>query len=158
MKLLFEKKTAFFYVLSVIILITVVFIYYLNSKKAIASSDIMLHTQEIIGKNNEILFGTINLETGFRGFLLSGDKNFIASYSNAKTKIYIDIDKMMTLTRDNPMQQSNIIKLKKDLKDRITFTEKYIDLKRHSVLNNSNKIAIIEEGKSLTDKIRTTIC
>ena len=157
MKFIFEKKTSLFYILSVITLTTVLFFYFLNSQKAIESGDIMLHSQEVIGKNNKVLFGIINLETGYRGFLLSGDEKFLETYTNSKAETYIDIDRLTALTKENPLQQSNIIILKKDLRDRIIFTEKYIDQKRNKLLNNSDKIAIIEKGKNLTDKIRKTI-
>lgn len=157
MKFLFDKKTSLFYILSVSVLTTVVFIYYLNTRKAIESSDIMLHSQEVIGKNNEVLFGTINIETGFRGFLLSGDEKFLESYNSAKAKTNTDIDQLAKLTANNPKQQSNILILKKDLNNRILFTEEYLDSKEQSFLNNTDKIAIIEKGKMLTDNIRHTI-
>ncbi len=117
----------------------------------------MMHSQEVIGKNDEVLIDVINIETGFRGFLFSGNEIFLEPYNESKNRIFININKLMTLTLDNPRQQFNAIILKKEVNERLVFSEKYLDLARHNRLNNLEKITIIERGKLISDKIRKTI-
>jgi len=114
----------------------------------------MVHAQEVISKSNEVLLGVLNIETGFRGYLLSGNKAFLESYDESKSKIGDDFDGLMALAKYNSNQQNRIALLKKKVLDRLVFTEKYVAAKKPVLLNDAEKIAIIEEGKILTDKIR----
>ncbi len=149
-----EKKTKLFYIISAILLTVVLGIFYANSQKEIASSKKLLHTQEVISKSNEVLLDVLNIETGFRGYLLSGDRVFLEPYNQSKIKINANLDTLEVLTRDNPNQLDNITLLKKKVVDRISFTEKYLTAKSPALLSNSEKIGIIIEGKIITDKIR----
>ena len=79
MKLLFEKKTTLFYILSAILLTTVLLIFYENNQKVISSNTILLHSQNVINKTDEVLIDALNIETGFRGYLLSKNEIFLAS-------------------------------------------------------------------------------
>jgi PAS domain S-box-containing protein len=154
MKFIFEKNTTLFYILSVILLTTVLSVLYLNNQKEIASSKKLLHNQEVISKSNEVLLDVLNIETGFRGYLLSGNNVFLEPYNLSKSKVNANLDTLDILTKDNPSQQNNINLLKKKVADRLDFTEKYLAAKSPHSLSNSEKIGIIEEGKIITDKIR----
>ncbi|WP_185965306.1 CHASE3 domain-containing protein, partial [Flavobacterium franklandianum] len=156
MKLLFEKKTTLFYILSVILLTTVLSVLYLNNQKEIASSKKLLHNQEVISKSNEVLLDVLNIETGFRGYLLSGNSVFLEPYNLSKNKVNANLDTLDILTKDNPNQQNNVLLLKKKVEERLNFTEKYLAFKSPKELTVAEKIGIIEEGKIITDNIRTT--
>ena len=154
MKFILEKRTKLFYIVSTILLITVLVIFYANSQKEIASSKKLLHTQVVISKSNEVLLDVLNIETGFRGYLISGNKVFLEPYELSKTKVNANLDTLEVLIKDNPNQQINLTLLKKKVADRLRFTEKYLAAKTPDLLTNSEKIGIIEEGKIIADKIR----
>lgn len=157
MKFILGKKTTLFYILSVIILSTVLFVFYTNSQKATASNERMMHSQKVIGKSNDVLLDAINVETGFRGFLLSRDESFLEPFNVGKASIYNDIDTLISLTKDTPNHQAQVAALKKTSEDRLAFTKKYIEKQLQNNLGNSEKSIIIEQGKVLTDKIRNSI-
>ncbi|WP_281298315.1 PAS domain S-box protein [Flavobacterium limnophilum] len=154
MKTVLENKTKLFYIVSIILLITVLVVFYTNSQKEIASSKKLLHTQEVINKSNEVLLDVLNIETGFRGYLLSGNTVFLEPYDRSKTKVFANLDTLDILTEGNPNQQNSISLLKKKVTDRLIFTEKFLKAKSPNLLSNSEKIGVIEEGKIITDKIR----
>jgi len=157
MKFILGKRTTFFYILSVFILTTVLFVFYVNSQKESASSARIMHAQKIIGKSQDVLLDALNVETGFRGFLLSRDESFLEPFNAGQTTIYKNIDTLISLTKDNPNYQNEVATLKKVSEERIAYTQKHIEEQKQNVLSDSQKIAIIEEGKSLTNKIRNSI-
>ena len=157
MKFILGKKTTFFYIFSVIILATVLFVFYVNSQKESVSSERMMHAQRIIGKSHDVLLDAVNVETGFRGFLLSKDESFLEPFSLGQAKIYNDIDTLISLTKDSPDYQIQVAVLKKVSEEKIAYTKKHIEEYRQNVLTDFQKTAIIDEGKALTDKIRTSI-
>jgi PAS domain S-box-containing protein len=157
MKFILGKKTTLFYILSVLILTTVLFVFYVNSQKESASSARMMHAQKIIGKSQDVLLDALNVETGFRGFLLSRDESFLEPFNDGQATIYKNIDTLISLTKDNPNYQNEVTTLKKAAEERITYTQKHIEEQKQNVLSDRQKIAIIEEGKSLTNEIRNSI-
>ena len=154
MTFILEKRTKLFYIVSTILLTTVLAIFYANSQKEIASSTKLLHTQVVINKSNEVLIDVLNIETGFRGYLLSGNKVYLAPYELSKSKVNANLDTLELLIKDNASQEINLALLKTKVADRLIFTEKYLATKTPNLLTNSEKIGIIEEGKIITDKIR----
>ena len=157
MKFILGKKTTLFYILSVIVLSTVLFVFYVYSQKATASSERMLHAQKVIGKSHDVLLDAKNIESGFRGFLLSKDESFLEPFNVGKANIYHDIDTLISLTKDTPGHLMKLAELKKVSDERLAFTKKYIEVQRNTVLSDFEKTVIIEEGKVLTDKIRSSI-
>ncbi len=157
MKFLFETKTTLFYILSAILLTTVLLIFYETNQKVIDSNKVLVQSQEIINNSDEILIDALNIETGFRGFLISGDETFLEPFYRAKANIFYDLNLLKSLTKDNKSQQYKIEQLKKLVEDRLVFTQKYIADRRQNLLNDSDRIQIIEKGKKLTDKIRKSV-
>ena len=157
MKFLFEKKTTLFYILSAILLTTVLLIFYENNQKVIASNNILMHSQDVINKSDEVLIDVLNIETGFRGYLFTDDEIFLEPFYAAETKIYTDLNLLKSFTKDNKSQQNKIDGLKKSVINRIVFTKKNIKAKRQNLLNDSDRIVILEKGKMLTDNIRKYI-
>ena len=51
-------------------------------------------------------------ETGQRGFLLSKDSSYLKPYNESRIKIEKSFKKLIELTKDNPEQQRNIVKLR----------------------------------------------
>ena len=157
MKLLFEKKTTLFYILSAILLTTVLLIFYENNQKVIGSNMILMHSQDVINKSDEVQIEALNIETGFRGYLLSKNETFLKSFYDAETKIYTDLSLLESLTKDNESQQNRIDELKKLVNNRIVFTKKNIAARQQNLWNDSERNAILEKGKLLTDKIKKSI-
>lgn len=74
------------------------------------------HTERVIGKAQEVSKLAVNMESGMRGYLLSGDDNFLAPYLLSKPKIQAEISALTVLVKDNPTQI-----------DRLKRTQAYID-------------------------------
>ncbi|MES2575858.1 MAG: PAS domain S-box protein [Bacteroidota bacterium] len=157
MKFIFEKKAFLFYIISAILLSTVLAIFYLNSQNDISSTKKLIHTQEVISKSNEVLLDVLTIETGFRGYLLSGDISFLEPYNAFKSKADTNLDDLAILIKHSENQEIRMAVLKKALTDRLVLIDKYAADKSPDLLSNTQKKAIIQEGKALTDKIRNTI-
>ncbi|MEN9907995.1 MAG: hypothetical protein RLZZ540_1144 [Bacteroidota bacterium] len=157
MKFIFEKKEFLFYVLSAVLLSTVLAIFYLNSQNDIASTKKLIHTQEVISKSNEVLLDILTIETGFRGYLLSGDPVFLESYNEFKSKTDTNLEDLEVLTKYSKNQWIRMNVLRKIVAERLVLIEKHIASKNHFSLDNTQKTAVIHEGKILTEKIKNAI-
>lgn len=69
------------------------------------------HTFTVLGTLNNIVSAMVDQETGMRGYLLSADENFLAP-QKAGAKSYADnMQKVRSLTADNPAQQARLDEL-----------------------------------------------
>ncbi|WP_019027994.1 response regulator [Colwellia piezophila] len=98
-------------------MVVIAIIIILNINKMQSTANWVRHTEEVISSSNSLEKLILDMETGERGFLITGDEIFLEPYYQAiklldnKTEILID------LVNDNPKQVSIIENIKK-LKDK----------------------------------------
>ncbi|HEX7666496.1 MAG TPA: CHASE3 domain-containing protein, partial [Polyangiaceae bacterium] len=69
------------------------------------------HSDEVVGKTNELAKQIIDQETGVRGYLVSGDVLYLQPYRLANP--IAKMDELEALTQDNPAQTTRIEGVKK---------------------------------------------
>ena len=69
------------------------------------------HSQQVIGRANELTTLSVDLETGTRGFLLTGDERFLEPYVLGRPKLAAGMDVLVTEVRDNPLQVERLKQL-----------------------------------------------
>jgi PAS domain S-box-containing protein len=102
------------------------------------------HTDQVLEKLQEMLSASQNIESSSRGFVLTGDKSYIETFTanvlqEAHAEVSID-----ELTADNPAQQRRLPALKKLLAQKIQFSSTVIDLRRAKGMKAA--AAVIEHG------------
>lgn len=71
-----------------------------------------IHTYQTIDGANNLLISLTNIETGMRGFALSGQDDFLEPYNAGKTAFEQTWTTLKNLTSDNPTQQTRLDELK----------------------------------------------
>eukprot|EP01041_Mallomonas_annulata_P016461 gene16461-34347_t len=66
------------------------------------------HTERVIGNANEIAKLMVDQESGMRGFALTGDESFLASYKLAKPKMDTGLATLREMVADNPVQMNRV--------------------------------------------------
>ncbi|TWD52338.1 response regulator [Pseudomonas sp. SJZ131] len=110
------------------------------------------HTDRVINNANEAVKLTVDLETGMRGFLLSGDEHFLDPYETAKPRIAVALNTLLELTGDNPVQTDRLRRLQALQTEWATYAQSMIDLQRTS--GDYRGAVKAGRGKRLTDEIR----
>ncbi len=110
------------------------------------------HTDRVINNANEAVKLTVDLETGMRGFLLSGDEHFLDPYETAKPRIAVSLNTLLELTADNPVQTDRLRRLQALQTEWATYAQSMIDLQRSS--GDYRGAVKAGRGKRLTDEIR----
>ena len=82
MKFLLEKKIIILVAISAVALIAVLVVYYFNAQQVKLTSKLVNHTQEILRKSDNILLDILNIESGSRGYILTGNDFFIKPFNN----------------------------------------------------------------------------
>lgn len=131
----FGKRLAFGFGISIVIFATVA-LAALFSAARLADADFWnKHTYRVIASSNGMLQGMVNMETGLRGYLLSGNQEFLKPMSLGKDLYQKSWNDAKELTADNPSQQSRLEEIKKRHQNFSSVADSYI-AKRRDVTNN----------------------
>ena len=71
----------------------------------------MEHTHLVLRKSDNVFIDVLNIETGSRGYVLTGDESFLESYSISLSLVLNNVSELAELTRDNPGQTLRIAEL-----------------------------------------------
>jgi len=156
MKMTLNRKILIGFFACALILFGVAIFSFKNSEKFIASNAMVDYTNQVLSEFEQILVYTIDAETGTRGFVITGDVNYLEYFSNAKTKGVEHLDKVRELTKDNPNQQKNIEELDKEIKMRFDHFNRTIDFRKKDFEKARESVAS-GEGKQIQDRIRKII-
>ena len=130
------------------LLFVVLILYLLSALKWVT------HTETVIGKANEVAKLTIDMQTGLRGYLITGEESFLAPYRAAKSKFGVDLAALMELTADNPVQTDRLKRLSVMQGDWDEYALRAIDLRR----NNQDYAALVRSrGAQEFDAIRSEL-
>ncbi|WP_028634406.1 response regulator [Pseudomonas parafulva] len=110
------------------------------------------HTDRVISDANETLKLSIDMETGMRGFLISGDERFLDPYEVAKPRIFNSLQGLRGLVEDNPLQVARIDRLIALQRAWNDFGAEMISLRRGE--GDYRDMIGKGRGKRLTDEIR----
>ncbi len=84
---------------------------YVSLSKLAQANDINVHTYQVISEVDATLTSLVNIETGQRGFALTGNPASLEPYNSGKIALRKHLDKASALTADNPAQQERLRKL-----------------------------------------------
>lgn len=134
------------------VIMTLVFF---NVKGMIKTQDMVEHTHRVIGEANGISKNMVDMETGQRVFMLTGNDNFLEPFNHGKKNVQGIIEKCKELVNDNPEQVKRFEEAEK-LKDQWLKDagEFEINLKRKVDSGEIPQVALknILEGKTLLGK------
>ncbi|HTX05686.1 MAG TPA: CHASE3 domain-containing protein [Steroidobacteraceae bacterium] len=115
------------------------------------------HSREVMTDLESALLLIEDAETGQRGYLLTGDRNYLVPYTGAVGRVSVQLDALSRLTSDNPQQQRSLAILRR------LSAEKLAELGQTIALWNGGEhaaaLALVhsDRGLSLMQQIRAQI-
>ncbi len=147
----------------VLILVIILGIVTFNTtSKLLKTGEMVNHTHVVIEQAMDILAAAVDMETGMRGYLLAGQEDFLAPYTNGYTTFKKDVAGLKNTVSDNPAQVTLLGEIEQNINEWVkNVTEPIIQLRRDSRnSNNMNAIADLvgeAKGKVYFDKFRDQV-
>ena len=113
---------------------------------------VTLTREELLGVFQSLL----DLETGERGYVITGDKTFLEPFNQAKTTLQSQFDSLVALVHDDPQMLENVTKLRAD-------AEASIDWQQEVIANREKSFdkaqALVASGKlrKMMDDMRSQL-
>src|SRR6478735_9653660 len=141
------------------IFMAVQFINYSLSKDVLENSNWVAQSQIIIRNSSALQRNIIDMETGFRGYLLTGDEEYLTPYVQAKDQIPSLVQALNSLVATQPEQLDHIEKIYNFHTKWVTdFAEPLIKQKREATKNTPNPAITTLKGiQMIKDAVGKTI-
>ena len=109
------------------------------------------HTDQVISADWQLLKMVLDMETGLRGYLSTGNSEFLQPYSKAKSSIDSEFDALNQLVSENPAQQARLATIRSRFDEWQLYANHMIELRRSEQGGNQATL----QGKHLMDSVRT---
>ncbi|ADK16899.1 MULTISPECIES: methyl-accepting chemotaxis protein [Clostridium] len=146
-----------------LIMILVLSFSYKNLNTESQAVDWNVHTYQVIGEADNTLESLVNIETGLRGYAITGKDTFLEPYNQGKIDFQKHIQEIKELTSDNPKQQQRIDALSKDYQDWSNSESSSLIATRQKVNSGKGNITDVinfeasQNGKKAMDDMRKLI-
>ena len=107
-----------------------------------------------INHTRTVLKRVLDMETGLRGYLLTGDYRFMGPYYAAEDYVSGTLVQMQRSAAGNLPQESRILRLEQQYEDLHTYMRRMIDLRQNH--GDYQSVALNAEGRSLMELFRST--
>jgi len=128
-----------------------------NANKLIKGENLIVHTYEVLNGLEKVAGSLLDLETGQRGYLITGDTHYLEPYSASLRIIDSRISFLKEQTLDNPIQTKRIIALQKLIDEKLQELNTTINLRNHVGFEAAKKVVNEHSGKIIMDNIRLLI-
>ena len=153
----FGKRLAVGYGLAGLVLVLIAVVSYRSTTNLIKNDALVDHTYQVRRDLAELLAELVSGETGERGYIITGDENYLEPYrpvaANVK-KTFADIEK---LTADSPDQQRRLGLMSPLIAELLSHLQQAIDLRRTEGFDAALKLVATNRAKSLVDQMRAII-
>jgi signal transduction histidine kinase/CheY-like chemotaxis protein/CHASE3 domain sensor protein len=111
------------------------------------------HSERVIGKANEVSRLSADMEAGMRGYLLSGEDDFMTPYLRARPQIEAELSSLADLVQDRTSQVERVRRIRAAQTEWEKFAETAIGLRS----KNADVVELVKSGrgKVLTDEVRS---
>jgi signal transduction histidine kinase/CheY-like chemotaxis protein len=153
-----RKKINLCFLVPIIIFVTSIVISNFSIKKSQESSRWVKHTYIVISEAHLLKSLIIDLETGHRGFIITGKEKFLEPFNNARKEIYILLDSMKERVSDNPSQVVNLERIT-SLIDKwfVEVGDLEINTLKQKGFEAAQELVLLGTGKSVVDELRGEI-
>lgn len=149
----FEFKVVIGFIVTLSLVIVLGFYMYHHNTNQLKASRWVNHTHKVLFHSEQVLSTLTDLETGQRGFCLTGNIDFLVPYSKGKSNIHPQLDQLKRLTHDNNRQYARVLKLETLIEKKLTFSDEVVELYKK---DPAQSVALVTslKGKRLMDSIR----
>ncbi|MEB3340670.1 CHASE3 domain-containing protein [Okeania sp.] len=121
------------------------------------SSEWVAHTYQVKSLLKGLEKTLVDAETGQRGFIYSGQGNFLEPYNLAQQTIDDNLDELQAKISDNPEQLKRLAKIADLTESKISELKETIKLKRAGEEKKVRQLILSGLGKQIMDEIRQKI-
>jgi PAS domain S-box-containing protein len=153
----FKRMIGASFIVVLLILVIIFFVFQKSKAQGFENARSVEHTYDVLSVAEKINTGINEIQSGARGFIISGEEYYLPLFNNSTDSIGRIIDKFMVLTKDNPSQQIRIDTLRTLTDNYIASRKELISIRRNEGFEVAQKIFVGDSGRLVADKMRSVL-
>lgn len=135
---------------------------YINIQNMLDTNRWVSHTQHVLREADSILTSALDMETGMRGYLLSGKEEFLEPYHSGQKSVYGKLIQLETTVSDNPPQVAKLQEAQDIIREwELAVAQPSIALRTEigdaKTMNDMARLVGEARGKTYFDKFRAVM-
>nr|WP_051035360.1 GAF domain-containing protein [Crinalium epipsammum] len=127
---------------------------YSSINQLIHASRLVAHTHEVLEGLESVISRLKDVETGQRGYVLTGDEGYLEPYTTAIPLIQQDIRQLRSLTNDNLQQQQQLDRLEPLIGRRVDLLGTPVQLRKTQGFDAALRFIKTGQGRQVMDQVR----
>jgi len=156
MKLHFEKRVRLGLVLMALVLLILGVFSFTSTQRLINTARLLSHATRIINNAEQVIKGIIDVETGQRGYVITGDTAFLEPFNKSPAILQSHLKILDSLTVNHQLQHDRVAELQEVITDYLIWSQKVVDARTHSY-ETAHELVASGVGKEQVDKARTLV-
>lgn len=153
----FGKRIAGYFAAALLILGIVFFSFDRNNNRFFDDSALVDHTKEVLFTSLKVLNQAQDIETGARGYIITGDTGFLEPFEKGSEQIIRTVATLKNLTANNSKQLQRVHLLEKLIDSNISVRQNAINLRKNNQPAAANAIIASGIEKEMMDSLRNMI-
>jgi signal transduction histidine kinase/CheY-like chemotaxis protein len=120
-----------------------------------AEWDLTRETEAIHHSAERVLRAVVDCETGVRGFVLTGQGEFLQPFQQGETDLTAELDRLVELTRRDPGVLRRVISLRAEIEVALNRLRMIVDARKERGMAAAAGIVANGKGVAMMDRIRT---
>ena len=154
----FGKKIATGFALALLLLLLIGGVAYRGITSLTETSYWVTHTHEVIERTSAVMTAVKDIETGARGFVITGNDAFLDPFVSGKKALPEVLKDLRKLTGDNAAQQRRLVELEPLVSEKTDEMNHFIEVRRApGGAEAAHRLVAAGEGKRTMDAIRRVL-
>jgi PAS domain S-box-containing protein len=115
------------------------------------------HTYLVMRELNQLLSAMDDAETGQRGFIITGNEDYLQPYTEALTNVHQRLASLRSLTKDNPRQQKQLDAIEPTIRAKLAELKETVELRSTAGFEAAQHVLATGRGKALMDELRRRV-
>jgi methyl-accepting chemotaxis protein len=145
------------FAIALVIFVIVAFVSWRNVEKSTDDAAWVAHTHEVMATLTKLLSALQDVETGQRGFIISGEESYLAPYNNALSAVEVNRQRLAELVNDNPREASRAQALTPLIAEKLDAINEGIEARRRADFATAQQVIVAGKGRKAMVDIREVL-
>ena len=127
---------------------------YVMADRYAARQELVVHTYQIVSLIHDMAAKLEAAENAVRGYVLVGDETLLIDFDVAQGVLPERLNRLQTLTSDNPDQQKRIEQLRPLITERLSLLQQSIQFQKAGQSSLDQQVELTRRGIAIDDQIR----
>lgn len=153
----FGRRVASGFAVAGAVLVVLSVVGFRSAAKVIDDNRWVQHSHEVRAHLTQVVSTLKDVETGARGYVITGDEAFLEPYTTAQAEVGSLLSQLRSLTADNPTQQRRIEGVSTLVTARLAEAKQVVERRRNEGYEAGAQGIVSGEGKRLMDEVRAAV-